>query len=77
VPIRAIAEVIGRHLHVPAAAISAGDAAAHCAFLAAFLASDGPASSGGTRRLVGWRPTRPGRLDDLGKGRYFRAASAR
>jgi nucleoside-diphosphate-sugar epimerase len=72
VPIRAIAEVIGRHLEVPVAAIAAEDAAGHFTWLADFLASDSAASSGLTRELLGWQPTHPGLIDDLDQGHYFR-----
>ncbi len=71
VPIRAIAEVIGRHLDVPVAAIPAGDAAAHFTWLAGFIGLDSPASSTLTRELLGWQPTQPGLIDDLEKGHYF------
>ncbi|MFG1879845.1 SDR family oxidoreductase [Sphaerisporangium sp. NPDC049003] len=71
VPIRDIAEVIGRHLNLPVVSISPTDAAEHFAWLAGFLAADVPASSALTRELVGWQPARPGLLDDLGKGHYF------
>ena len=71
VPIRAIAEVIGRHLNLPVAAIAAEDAAEHFGWLAGFLALDSPASSALTRELLGWQPTQPGLIDDLGKGHYF------
>jgi nucleoside-diphosphate-sugar epimerase len=71
VPIRAIAEVIGRHLDVPVAAISPGDAAGHFGWLGGFLALDTPASSALTRELLGWQPVQPGLLDDLDKGHYF------
>jgi len=71
VPIRAIAEVIGRHLGVPVAAISPEDAAGHFGWLAALLAMDVPASSVLTRELMDWQPVQPGLIDDLGKGHYF------
>ena len=71
VPIRAIAEVIGRHLDLPVAAIAAEDAAGHFAWLAGFIALDSPASSELTRDRLGWQPTQPGLIDDLGKGHYF------
>jgi len=71
VPIRAVAEVIGRHLDVPVAAISPEDAAGHFAWLGGFIALDSPASSELTRELLGWRPAQPGLLDDLDKGHYF------
>jgi nucleoside-diphosphate-sugar epimerase len=71
VPIRAIAEVIGRHLDVPLVAISPAAAGEHFAWLAGFLAFDSPASSSLTRELLEWQPTQPGLIDDLDKGHYF------
>ena len=71
VPIRAIAEVIGRHLDVPVVSVPAGEASGHFGFLAGFLAADNPVSSALTRELLGWQPAHPGLLDDLDKGHYF------
>jgi nucleoside-diphosphate-sugar epimerase len=71
VPIRAVAEVIGRHLGLPLASVAPGDAAGHFGWLGAFLGSDSPASSTLTRELMDWQPTHPGLLDDLDKGHYF------
>jgi nucleoside-diphosphate-sugar epimerase len=76
VPIRAIAEVIGRHLNLPVAAIAPEDAAGHFGWLAPFLALDSPASSALTRELLGWQPVQPGLIDDLDKGHYFHSPSA-
>jgi nucleoside-diphosphate-sugar epimerase len=73
VPIRDIAEVIGRHLSLPVAAISPQDAAEHFGWLAGFLAADSPASSALTRELLGWQPTHPGLIEDLEEGHYFNA----
>ncbi|MGW3666544.1 SDR family oxidoreductase [Streptomyces sp. NPDC005141] len=72
VPIRSIAEVIGRHLDLPTRSVSADDAAEHFTWLAGFLGLDSPASSGATRELLGWRPHQPGLIEDLDKGHYFR-----
>jgi hypothetical protein len=47
------------------------DAAAHFAWLGAFIGADSPASSTLTRELLGWHPTQPGLIDDLDKGHYF------
>jgi nucleoside-diphosphate-sugar epimerase len=71
VTIRAIAEVIGRHLNVPVTAVAADDAAAHFGFLAGLLGRDMPASNKLTRELLGWQPTHPGLLDDLDNAPYF------
>ena len=76
VPIREIAETIGRHLNVPVAAISPEDAGNHFAFLAAFIGVDSPASSARTRELLGWQPTQPSLLDDLEQGHYFQQPQA-
>ncbi len=71
VPIKAIAEVIGRHLDVPVVSISPEDAPEHFTWLAGFLGADSPASSTLTRELLGWQPTQPGLIEDLDKGHYF------
>ncbi len=76
VPVREIAEVIGRHLGLPVVAISPEDAGEHFTWLAGFLATDSPASSTLTRELLGWQPTHPGLIDDLEKGHYFPTPSA-
>jgi nucleoside-diphosphate-sugar epimerase len=71
VPIRTVAEVIGRHLDVPVVAVSTEDAGEHFGWLAGFLGIDVPASSTLTRELLDWHPTQPGLVDDLDKGHYF------
>jgi nucleoside-diphosphate-sugar epimerase len=71
VPIRDVAEVIGRHLDVPVASVSPADAPEHFTWLAGFLGLDVPASSALTRELLDWQPTHPGLIDDLDKGHYF------
>ena len=76
VPIRAIAEVIGRHLDVPVVSLPADQASEHFGFLAWFLAADNPVSSTLTRELLGWQPTNPGLIEDLDKGHYFHSRPA-
>ena len=71
VPIRAVAEVIGRHLDVPVVSIPPEQAAGHFTWLGGFIGLDAPASSTLTRELLGWQPAQPGLLDDLDKGHYF------
>jgi nucleoside-diphosphate-sugar epimerase len=71
VPLRSIAEVIGRHLDVAVTSISPDDAAEHFTWLAHFLGIDSPASSTATRELLGWTPTHVGLIDDLEQGHYF------
>ena len=77
VPIRAIAEVIGRHLDVPVVSVPAGEASGHFGFLAGFLAADNPVSSTLTRELLGWQPAHPGLIEDLDKGHYFHGRQVR
>ena len=67
VPIRDIAEAIGRHLNRPTASAPAED----FGWLGQILAIDQPASSTLTRELLGWRPVQPGLIEDLDKGHYF------
>jgi nucleoside-diphosphate-sugar epimerase len=71
VPIRAVAEVIGRHLDLPVVSVSPENAAEHFTWLAGLLATDSPASSTLTQELLGWHPTEPGLIEDLDKGHYF------
>lgn len=71
VPFREIAEVIGRHLHLPVVSISQDEAAAHFGFLGALVSLDIPSSSALTQERLGWRPTHPGLIEDLESGFYF------
>jgi nucleoside-diphosphate-sugar epimerase len=71
VRIREIADVIGRHLNLPAVSISPEDAAEHFTWLANFVSLDSPASSVLTRELLGWQPKHPGLIEDLDQGHYF------
>ncbi|MEU5703549.1 SDR family oxidoreductase [Streptomyces aurantiacus] len=71
VPIRAVAEVIGRHLDLPVVPVSPDDAAGHFTWLGALIGLDSPASSARTRELLGWQPVQPGLIADLEKGHYF------
>jgi nucleoside-diphosphate-sugar epimerase len=73
VPIRQVAEVIGRHLNVPVASIATEDAADHFTWLAHFIAMDSPASSALTRELLSWQPAQSGLLADLDEGHYFKS----
>ena len=74
VPVRDIAEVIGRQLKVPVVAKSREEAAAHFGWIAPFFGMDGPASSAQTQKQLGWRPTQPGLIPDLDSGHYFEMA---
>jgi nucleoside-diphosphate-sugar epimerase len=65
VPVRDIAEVVGRSLKVPVVALSPEEAAGHFGWLATFVGWDLPASSAQTQARLGWRPTGPGLIADL------------
>jgi nucleoside-diphosphate-sugar epimerase len=65
VPLRTIAEVIGRRLKVPVVAISPEKAADHFGWLGFFAGIDAPASSALTQEGLGWRPTQIGLIADL------------
>jgi nucleoside-diphosphate-sugar epimerase len=71
VPTRDIAEVIGRHLNVPAVSIAPEDAGEHFGWIGAFFAVDAPASSRLTQERLAWQPTHRGLIDDLEAGHYF------
>jgi hypothetical protein len=73
VPVRDIADVIGRRLDVPVVPKSPEEAAGHFGFLGHFLGIDCPASSAQTQERLGWRPTQPGLIPDLDHARYFGA----
>jgi nucleoside-diphosphate-sugar epimerase len=70
VPMRDIAEVVGRGLNVPVVSISQEEAPAHFGWLAAFAGRDLPASGAITQKRLGWRPTGPGLITDLEHMRY-------
>jgi nucleoside-diphosphate-sugar epimerase len=76
VPVRDIAEVIGRHLELPVMSVAAEDAGEHFTWLGGFLGLDAPASSALTRELLGWEPSQPGLIADLDEGHYFQQARA-
>ncbi len=69
VPLREIAEVIGRRLNIPVISKSPEEAAAHFGFLAFFAGADGPASSAITQEKLRWHPTGPGLIEDLNRAR--------
>jgi nucleoside-diphosphate-sugar epimerase len=75
VPIRDIAEVIGRHLEVPVVSVAPEEAGEHFSWLGGFLGLDAPASSTLTRELLGWQPTQPGLIADLDEEHYFKEPS--
>jgi nucleoside-diphosphate-sugar epimerase len=70
VPLRDIADAIGRHLDVPVRSVSPERAGEHFGFLA-ITALDNPTSNALTRKVLDWHPERPGLIADLDDGHYF------
>lgn len=73
VPIRDIAEIIGKRVGVPAVSKSAEEVVSALGFIGHVLAMDALSSSKRTQERLGWRPTQPGLMADLEKGTYFDA----
>jgi nucleoside-diphosphate-sugar epimerase len=68
VPVREIAEAIGRNLNLPAKSLPAEE---YSGMLVPLLSTDMPASSTITQELLGWQPTHPGLIEDIEQGHYF------
>lgn len=65
IPMRAIAEAIGRGLGVPVRGMAEDEASAHFGWLAPFVAIDNASSSAITRNSLGWQPQEQDLLTDL------------
>jgi len=65
VPMRDIAEAIGRRLKLPVKSIAPEEAQAYFGWLAMFAGHDMPASSAQTKRKLKWEPIGPGLIADL------------
>jgi nucleoside-diphosphate-sugar epimerase len=70
VPVREIAESIGRGLKMPVVSKSPEEAGEHFGWLTSFMTIDMPASSALTQEKLGWQPTGPGLISDLDQARY-------
>lgn len=70
VPLRDIAEVIGRGLNVPVVPMSPEEAAAHFGFLAHFVGMNLQGSGTKTQERLEWRPSGPNLITDLENMRY-------
>ena len=68
VPVREIAEAIGRQLNLPARSLPAEE---YEGIFVRLLSTDMPASSTITQELLGWKPTHPGLIEDIEQGHYF------
>ena len=65
VPLREIAEAIGKSLKIPIASVTSEKAAEHFGLFGHFAMLDMPASSEWTRKTLGWEPNGPGLIEDL------------
>ena len=70
-PIRAVAEEIGRQLGLAVRSIPPEQARAHFGGLGFLVGLDLPAANRITRELLGWAPAGPGLLADLREGQYL------
>ena len=73
VPLKDIATVIGRSLNLPVISISPEQAQEHFGLFGFFAGRDAQTSSAQTRAKLGWNPTGPDLLTDLGNMRYTQA----
>jgi nucleoside-diphosphate-sugar epimerase len=69
VPLKTIAETIGRRLNLPVVE----KPASHFGFIAPFVPIDNPASSALTQKRLGWRPTHRGLIADIEAGLSIKA----
>ena len=65
VPLRDIAEAIGRRINVPVVSKTPEEASEHFGWLAFLIDRDVPASSALTQERMGWRPTQIGLIPDV------------
>ncbi|WP_420148370.1 SDR family oxidoreductase [Spirosoma sp.] len=73
IPVREIAEVIGKQLNLPVDSITPEDAAGHFDWMSRFIVFDSPATSLKTSQQLNWQPTHRGLIDDLNAGYYFQS----
>jgi nucleoside-diphosphate-sugar epimerase len=76
VPVREIAEAIGRGLKLPTVSVSAERAGEHFGALGLFAGLDLVASSALSQKWLDWRPTQAGLMDDLDHARDFEPENA-
>ena len=73
VPLREIAQAIGRGLKIPVVSKSGDEATNHFGWLSIFAGMDGPASSTLTQQRLGWRPAQStGLIADLDQFNEFK-----
>lgn len=64
-PMKDIAEAIGRNLNIPVQSLSSEEAQEHFGFFAQSAVFDNPTSSDVTRKLLNWTPTYPTLFKDI------------
>jgi len=75
VPLKTIAESVGRGLKVPVRSLSPSEALAHFGPLGHFAGMSNPATSALTRARLGWAPgDHPGLIDDVDQSTAYAAA---
>jgi nucleoside-diphosphate-sugar epimerase len=70
IPVKTIAEAIGKQLNLPVKSIPPEQAAEHFGWFAHMAAIDCPASSKWTQERLNWRPSNPLLLNDIENGIY-------
>ena len=70
IPTRDIAEAIGRALGLPVTSVAPDDVQDHFGWIGTFFSMDLAATSTMTQELLGWAPTGPTLMEDLGAGAY-------
>ena len=72
VPVKQMAQAIGRQLGLPARSLTNEEAGAHFGPLAMWVAGNGPASSERTRERLGWKPVEADLIADIDHPDYFK-----
>ena len=73
IPVRDIANVIGRHLDLPVVSVPLSEITDHFGpFIGLMFSFDCPSSSALTQQRFGWHPVQRGLLADLDQGHYFK-----
>jgi hypothetical protein len=70
IPLREIAESIGRGLKLPVVSLSPEKVGEHFGWLSMMVGIDMPASSAKTQEWLGWRPSHPGLIADLDLAKF-------
>ena len=73
IPVRQIAEVLGKGLGLPVRSVTPGEANEHFGWMAMFAGMDLWASGAKTQARLDWQPTGPGLIEDLERMDYSAA----